>query len=898
MYIVVCEVQNLKMLTKLKHEKMKEFNHSLISAAGAEPLTQNGNYLFFECAAEPLEMVRIINTISGHVYHSRFLHGVNLFVEKTSDLETIDLSAYISLLCRYTGLNQTCVGPEFAKEIISLDAGTCTQLADDHVWQLTGLKAAKAARKQAPQTGYGKVMRGLLSGHVDEPRYIVTASERESWLLADTLADSIILVFNDNPIAPYKPFLKFHAPISQDDIYERLSPEDQAVLLRTQSLQDRSEYTWNHSEVFLRVSALLKGYAAFFRDRNKKPRLQVLNAHMLGPEQIKLLSRIVSQNNVKEEFDLLLYGTAHGHSLVAEEFHPVYKEVELEEPDLGLAEWLTIHSDELSRSVVYGCIDLHGVMKRTDVVRALAKLLERPVKELQSIIRNLYEEKIFFGREYIEIPEKQKLLEQKSDLFLKREILSSLDEMIYREGYSVKTVSFETISICMQWNAQQIKAQDFLKIALNLLRYRKFEQLEFFFDYLYQSPALFSQLDLLNDFVCFKKYMARKELHEAEKIFKKFVFFDDGSSVLYPHIRLAIGEYYYCCGKYSDCLNAAKKLIFFTQDNGLSEMEAPAHMLLGHAMLKLGKNNEAIEYFGIAVDEAKHSVYPGDYTHALTAKSISLFIRGNYSMAIRNIEAAYASSETEGFAEQKIFCRFFSGRCHFIVGMYDSALLLFQEALAESSLNQYGGWEQLLQSWMGRCYSYMGHFERAFSLLESLGKSTECLFFLGECHYFYDHIKEARHLVHAALEQCEELLPQPNQYLMYDPQHGMYDIEGHAFENPHIVLYRVILSFWGYLENFNDTQKAALEVFDEILKSENLSENDPYMFFYYLCYSLTDKLKNHVDVLEYLTVLSKGIRHIQGVAARIDDVDKRLSYLNKSYWTKKMIDAGKAHKLT
>ena len=897
MFIIVFEVQNYKILLSQKPEKMNNFLHELTSTIGYAASQETDNFLLFTFSCEIDEMAETINKLSKIVFEGTFLHTVNMFIDIANEIEAPDLTAYMRLFRMYSGLNQTCVGPDFARRIQEANLGECTPIDEHSIWRLSSLKALKKVRRTKQVSGYGKAMEHVFSRLENEALYIETSNERESWLLSETVTDSITLAFTGNSIAVYKPFLRFHSPISANDVYENLHPEDQAVILRTAGLQDRSEYTWSHSEVFLRMSALLKGFSEYFASNGKSPKLQIVNAHLMDEAQMKLLIQLWQQKDVTGSYRLVLYGNPDANNDAAKRLSAVTVNEEFDLPDLDLPGWLTIHGEEFYRSIVYGCIDMQGIMTTTDIVRALAKILDKPMRDIQAVIQSLRDEKVFFGRQYLEIPDKGVLLEQKSDLFLKREILSVVSDMVLT-GHRTSAVSFEVLKTCMYWNPQQLSVSDFLTVSLHLLRYRKYIQLELLFDYLYNSSAMFPQLDLLNDFVCLKKHMARNELHEAEKVFKKLVFFDDIQSVLYPHIRLAIGEYYYCGGKYQESLNAAKKLVFYTQDNEVSEMEAPAHMLIGHAMLKLGKNNEAIEYFGIAVEEAKNSMYPGDYTHALISKSISLFIRGNYSMAIRNIEAAYASSETEGFVDLKIFCKFLCARCNFIVGMYEDALLMLQEALVESSLNQFPNWELMLKTWMGRCYGYMGHFDRAFATLEALPQTTESLFFLAECHYFFDHIKEARTLVQKALEHCEELLPDPNQYLLLDPRHGLYDIEGRAFSNPHLVLLRLILSFWGYLENYSESNQQALEIFDELLKSENLSDNDPYVFFYYLCYGLTDKLKNHVDVLEYLTVLSKGIRHIQGIAARIDDVDKRLSYLNRAYWTKKMIDAGKAHKLT
>jgi hypothetical protein len=267
-------------------------------------------------------------------------------------------------------------------------------------------------------------------------------------------------------------------------------------------------------------------------------------------------------------------------------------------------------------------------------------------------------------------------------------------------------------------------------------------------------------------------------------------------------------------------------------------------------------------------------------------------------MASRLLREALSLSTGISYGPYLLHARFLLARTAFVLGRYEEAEAELWEALSLASL--IGAPHGLFYAWIGRAQIYAGRNKAGLKLLSTVDESPETLHYRAEGLFFHGATTKALE----ASRRAERLLKRRRKlssggYGRYAWDHGYQNLEDAAFldEADRGVLDNQITVFRLYLESASSGERGGREILERITRSGRLSEYDPHLHYYYLLHGLIIPESTHDETLERITYLSKGLKHLQRIAALIDDVQCRLDFTQKNYWNSRLIELAREEKL-
>jgi hypothetical protein len=358
------------------------------------------------------------------------------------------------------------------------------------------------------------------------------------------------------------------------------------------------------------------------------------------------------------------------------------------------------------------------------------------------------------------------------------------------------------------------------------------------------------------------------------------------------YIQLA--RYYYYQGNMEQAINYSKEALYTYQKEGNHLGESLANIELAFAFLGQRKVQNCIDYFEIArrISYQIEDNYTLITAHAFGA--LAAFLFGNISKAESMIEQVLLLAKRNGSRKRTFFLLFFLGRIKFEYGLYRESADLFIECanLAENfSLSD--GFKSA-KRWAGRSLLYLEKRREAFNWLDTEDSSREGLFFLAESDYMVSLYDSAL----KRLDKCQSQKDVKRSYTERDNWcDGFMPIEGRFSSKEHKedVLQSQIEALNCHILAQTGRQEEALQFFNE-----SVTYNDfpfkPYSYKYsYIQFTILNA--GHIPLTgddQRLACLSKSIERLQSRAGRFDNQRKKLDFLNKNWWNKRIMD--EAHK--
>jgi len=362
-------------------------------------------------------------------------------------------------------------------------------------------------------------------------------------------------------------------------------------------------------------------------------------------------------------------------------------------------------------------------------------------------------------------------------------------------------------------------------------------------------------------------------------------------------IELESARFFRAAGKEKLALERTKRVLLHAQGTDNRRLLSSATIEIGLIMLNSEKCEDAMEYFIIARDAAERAGVPFELIRALTYEALSLFIFGNLSNALRQIDAALAVIERAARREWQMFLLFLKGRVFFELGFYDQAVAVFQSALSLCDIYAHRERKKLFYAWMARAQIYGANGE-PLRVLKNLVKDSEVLFFMSEAYLLAGDTVRALSLLESAMNtriignrfHPGETIPWEN---------GFAPIEDRAIRTPDrkSFLYHLLRAFRGYLLGCSGNWNVGMEELSRITREDKVSENDPNNHLYYLFSSLILPPGSDTENIDKLTILSKALKYIQQRASRIDEVVDKQAYLGRNLWNLRLMSEARKNKL-
>lgn len=358
---------------------------------------------------------------------------------------------------------------------------------------------------------------------------------------------------------------------------------------------------------------------------------------------------------------------------------------------------------------------------------------------------------------------------------------------------------------------------------------------------------------------------------------------------------LQLARYYCLCGNTDQTLNYAKEALFIFQKKGNHLGESLANIELAFAFLGQKKIQSAIDYFEIA---RRISYQIGDNFTLISAHvfgALSAFLFGNLSKSESMAEAILPLAVRNGNWKRVFFLKFLMGRIYFEYGRYREGADFFMDcaSLAERFSFRDGG--DTAKRWAGRCLIYLEKRREAIDWLSSDDDSREGLYFLAEADYMVSLYESALKRLDQAAERVGE--SPMGSYSERDIwTDGFMPIEGRlsSRDGTEDVLTEHIRGMKAHILSLTDRRQEASSYC--LADSPNDYPFKPYSHHYnYLKFTILnegDIPLNGDD--RRLAFLSKAIERLQSRAGRFDHQRKKLDFLNRNWWNKRIIE--EAHK--
>jgi len=205
------------------------------------------------------------------------------------------------------------------------------------------------------------------------------------------------------------------------------------------------------------------------------------------------------------------------------------------------------------------------------------------------------------------------------------------------------------------------------------------------------------------------------------------------------------------------------------------------------------------------------------------------------------------------------------------------------------------GGRETARRWIGRCLLYQEKRRDAFRWLDSEDQSREGLFILAEADFMVS-------LYESALKRLEQTLDTPHdRTLSYTERDiwcdGFMPIEGRlsSEEQEEDVLTRQIETLYSYILALSGRHEEGARFFPKGLNQDDYPFKPysyQYSYIYFTILNVGEITANSDD--HRLAALSKAIERLHSRGGRFDNQHKKLDFLNKNWWNKKIMD--EAHK--
>ena len=416
------------------------------------------------------------------------------------------------------------------------------------------------------------------------------------------------------------------------------------------------------------------------------------------------------------------------------------------------------------------------------------------------------------------------------------------------------------------------------------------------------SPA---QSKILNCIITAKKLrysLLRSQLNEAQQVFVQAKSIEDSypEDPYYADLYLQMSRYYLANKKIKQAIAHVKKATIYFQELNQTPKINESYIVLGQALLAKGNIYEAFEYFGFAEKLATDCNHLTSLIKCLLLKAITLFLLGNYSRALIDVEEALKLANAQGLRNLQLLLAFFKARLLFDLGLYIETSHVLQECLCIYQSYNIKGAHLVIHAWLARTYAYMGEHELAINILKNQKETQETLFFRAEALFISNNNNKAIKTLTKALH----FKPDRNYFFIEQIpwRNGFCIIEECCFEiaTYGTELYRLIKALRGYLLCNETKLEQGIKELHTLTIIEKLSPYDPYAHHFYLFYYLILKKKIKIDFAESadrLTVLNLALKHLQERSTAIDDPKQRINYISKNYWNKQLMHEAKENKL-
>ena len=358
---------------------------------------------------------------------------------------------------------------------------------------------------------------------------------------------------------------------------------------------------------------------------------------------------------------------------------------------------------------------------------------------------------------------------------------------------------------------------------------------------------------------------------------------------------IQLSRYFYCRGNTEQTVNYAKNALYLFQKQGNHLGEGLANMELAFAYLGQKKIQMAMDYFEIA---RRISYQIEDNYTLITAQTFSAltaFLFGNISKSEDIITQTLELAELNGCRRRTFFLNFLAGRIQFEYGHYKEGAELFEKCWRESENIDMNGGRETARRWIGRCLLYQEKRRDAFRWLDSEDQSREGLFILAEADFMVS-------LYESALKRLEQALDTPHdRTLSYTERDiwcdGFMPIEGRlsSEEQEEDVLTRQIETLYSYILVLSGRHEEGARFFPKGLNQDDYPFKPysyQYSYIYFTILNVGEITANSDD--HRLAALSKAIERLHSRGGRFDNQHKKLDFLNKNWWNKKIMD--EAHK--
>ncbi|MDR0583675.1 MAG: hypothetical protein LBG57_04910 [Treponema sp.] len=339
----------------------------------------------------------------------------------------------------------------------------------------------------------------------------------------------------------------------------------------------------------------------------------------------------------------------------------------------------------------------------------------------------------------------------------------------------------------------------------------------------------------------------------------------------------------------ASAMETVKEAIFLSQGENKLCL-AQSYRLFSLASLSRQQAGEAINYLGFGMDSAGESGNYYEMGVSAYYAAAAQFLFGNVSRAALLARKACEYSLTAGCPEWADRSRFLEGRLAFETGNYQRVLDLFESLLKEPQGGASPEKERLLAAWAYRARVYLnplspkpasgGHdadlFEvEAAYLAGNYPKTVELAAALGDPHAGEDYLYTEQPDWRSGFAQCELL----------------YFSSGDLWKRMVCVYYSLALCRLSAAGG-----EKAMHNMQQILKSEQLSEMDPWdAFYYYAWYRILEQ--SGAGQVDMNTAVSMAFKRLQRRASRIDDVETRRQFLSQPRWNGALSRAAKEFKL-
>ncbi len=350
-------------------------------------------------------------------------------------------------------------------------------------------------------------------------------------------------------------------------------------------------------------------------------------------------------------------------------------------------------------------------------------------------------------------------------------------------------------------------------------------------------------------------------------------------------------------GEYRQAIDHAKKGLLYYQDTEDAFGIAEANLMMALIMITTQRPQDAMDYIFIAKE---NKVPPQSWLRIviLYFEVTVHFLHGNYSRVLEICGEGIECANLIQRRELLCFFIFMNGRASFEIGEYHKSAEYFQKALQTSRLYPDKKRTALFYAWLARSLTYSDNARRGHEILIDLPQSPEVDFFLAENYYFRGEYRAMFNRCNLALDTltAKSLDAAPEIIEWYD---GYYLVEDRCFKNPqeYGVLYSFIRSLRALALRQLGRISEAVEECNQITRYERLSVQDPYNRIYEFIYAMVLSSKQYTDSIDEITVLSKALNSLQMLSSKIDDVEKKQSFLKNNYWNNLLIQKAREQKL-